>query len=438
VSPSPSIRTLRATFVDPAIEREFQRESYVLSTQSFLRFSAALCSAAFLAYGLHDRLVLPTLYETAWKIRYGVFLPVTILVTLALRAPDLGPWLQPVVLFFGAATTAVVVWIGALAPGHASILYTSYAPLFVIMGPFLMRMSVATELAFTGLTLFFYLSFDAALGHSDPTLRLSISATLVTMGGIGALIAHQLGVQSRQSFLQRRTIQGQITALDKEMRRSEELLLNVLPPAIAERLKSSNAAIADGFAEVSVLFADIVGFTGMSARVTPAELVERLNEMFSSFDDLADKLKLEKIKTIGDAYMVAGGLNLERHDHAEALAEMALAMQRRMEGFSDSFGERLSLRIGIHTGPAVAGVIGKKKFIYDVWGDTVNTASRMESHGEPGTIHVTEAVHTRLEPKYEFLPRGEIDVKGKGRMRTWYLTGRRGVGIAKTQLPWES
>jgi class 3 adenylate cyclase len=268
-------------------------------------------------------------------------------------------------------------------------------------------------------------------------LKLSILTTLVTMGGIGALVARQQERQARRSFLQRRTIAGQIAALDREKQRSEELLLNVLPPAIAERLKTSSASIADGFAEVSVLFADIVGFTPMSERVSPAELVERLNAVFSSFDDLADKLRLEKIKTIGDAYMVAGGLNLERHDHAEALAEMALAMQRRMAGFSDSFGERLSLRIGIHTGPAVAGVIGKKKFTYDVWGDTVNTASRMESHGEPGTIQVTEIVQTRLESKYAFLPRGEIEVKGKGRMRTFYLTGRRDVDQVKTRLPWE-
>jgi len=187
-----------------------------------------------------------------------------------------------------------------------------------------------------------------------------------------------------------------------------------------------------------VLFADIVGFTTMSERVAPAELVERLNAVFSSFDDLAEKLHLEKIKTIGDCYMVASGLNFERHDHAEALAEMGLAMLRRMEGFSTNFGERLNLRIGIHTGPAVAGVIGKKKFIYDVWGDTVNTASRMESHGEPGMIHVTDAVHARLEAKYEFSARGEIEVKGKGRMKTWFLTGRRGTEVAKTRLPWET
>jgi class 3 adenylate cyclase len=437
MSPSPRFHPFRATFQDKALEREFQQENYAQSTRSFLTFSVALGSAAFLAYGLHDRFVLPASYETAWKIRYGVFVPVSGLVLLALRSKDLGRWLQPVVLAFGASTTFVALFIGAIARGPASLIYTSFAPLFVIMGPFLVRMSVATELAFTALTLLFYLGFDGALVHADPTVRLSSCATLLTMGGIGALIAYQHAHQSRQSFLQRRTIQSQIAALDEEKRRSEELLLNVLPPAIAERLKSSNAAIADGFAEVSVLFADIVGFTGMSERVAPTALVERLNEVFSAFDDLAEKLRLEKIKTIGDAYMVAGGLNLERHDHAEALAEMALGMLRRMEGFSEVFGERLNLRIGIHTGPAVAGVIGKKKFIYDVWGDTVNTASRMESHGEPGTIHVTESVQARLQTKYNFTARGEIDVKGKGRMRTFYLTGRRGVEIAKTRLPWE-
>ncbi len=434
----PRLRKLTGTFEDPALESLFERENYALSTRSFLRFSVPLASIAFLAYGLHDRLVLPTLYETAWKIRYGVFLPMVALTMGALRAEHLGRWLSPLSVAFGAAATFVVIWIGALAGGGPYILYTCYAPLFVIMGPFLLRMSVAAELVFTALTLAFYLGMDAAVVHAAPVLTASICTTVVTMGAMGALVAREQAAQWRHSFLQRRIILDQIEALDRERERSERLLLNVLPPSIAERLKANDAAIADGFSEVSVLFADIVGFTGMSERIPPTELVERLNEMFSSFDDLAEKLRLEKIKTIGDAYMVAGGLNLERHDHAEALAEMALAMQRRMAGFSEAFGERLSLRIGMHTGPAVAGVIGKKKFIYDVWGDTVNTASRMESHGEPGTIHVTEAVHERLASKYEFSARGEIEVKGKGRMRTWYLRGRLGGAVAKTHLPWET
>jgi class 3 adenylate cyclase len=159
--------------------------------------------------------------------------------------------------------------------------------------------------------------------------------------------------------------------------------------------------------------------------------------MFSSFDDLADKLKLEKIKTIGDAYMVAGGLHSHEYDHAQTIAEMALAMQRRALEFSREFGEELSIRIGIHTGPVVAGVIGKRKFIYDVWGDTVNTASRMESHGEPGTVHVTEETRQLLKDMYILTPRGEITVKGKGSMRTWFLNGPLPSegSPAQTQLP---
>jgi class 3 adenylate cyclase len=438
VKPSPAFRRLSGTFVDPELERAFLRESYVHETRAFLQFSVLVGTIAFSAYGLHDYLMLPQLYATAWKIRFGIFLPVAVLVLALLRSETRSPALAPALLAFATSATGVAIWIGALANGPVHLLYTSYAPLFVVMGPLILRMSVAAEIAFTALTIALYLAFDGALGHAETALSVSMTGTLATIGALGALLARQQERQARVSFAQQRTIEAQIADLDREKQRSEELLLNVLPPAIAERLKNDNAAIADGFAEVSVLFADIVGFTKMSERIAPTALVERLNEMFSSFDDLADKLHLEKIKTIGDAYMVAGGLNLERHDHAEALAEMALAMQRRVIDFGRNFGESLSLRIGIHTGPAVAGVIGKKKFIYDVWGDTVNTASRMESHGEPGTIQVTEAVHTRLASKYHFTDRGEIEVKGKGRMRTWYLTGRRGSDHVKTHLPWET
>jgi class 3 adenylate cyclase len=214
-------------------------------------------------------------------------------------------------------------------------------------------------------------------------------------------------------------------ALRAEKEKSELLLLNILPSEIANRLKYETDSIADSFADVTVLFADIVGFTELSCSVTPIELVKLLNRIFSTFDLLAEKHGLEKIKTIGDAYMVVGGLPTPRADHAEAMANMALDMQREIAHFNAKTGNTFSIRIGINTGPAIAGVIGIKKFIYDLWGDTVNTASRMESHGIPGSIQVTQVTYERLRENYLFEERGVIQVKGKGEMTTYLLIGKK-------------
>jgi class 3 adenylate cyclase len=212
--------------------------------------------------------------------------------------------------------------------------------------------------------------------------------------------------------------------LDLEREKSERLLLNVLPTSIATRLKQTEAVIADGFPDVTVLFADIVDFTRRSERIAPEQVVESLNDLFSVFDQLARERGLEKIKTIGDAYMVVGGLPDPRPDHAEAVAEMALAMRAEVAGHVDPGGQPLAVRIGIDTGPVVAGVIGTSKFSYDLWGDTVNTASRMESHGVPGCIQVTARTYQRLRDHYRFERRGPIPVKGKGDIVTYLLEGR--------------
>jgi class 3 adenylate cyclase len=213
-------------------------------------------------------------------------------------------------------------------------------------------------------------------------------------------------------------------ALQLEQERSERLLLNVLPAPIAARLKAGEVVIADAFPEVSVLFADLVDFTRRSRQIGPARVVATLNELFSAFDALAQRHGLEKIKTIGDAYMVAGGLPQPRPDHAEAIAEMALAMQAEVTRRTDPSGQPLQVRIGIDTGPVEAGVIGTVKFSYDLWGDTVNTASRMESHGIPGCIQVTERTYQRLRDGYRFQRRGPIQVRGMGEMVTYLLLGR--------------
>ena len=214
-------------------------------------------------------------------------------------------------------------------------------------------------------------------------------------------------------------------ALKVQQEQSEKLLLNILPKPIAERLKAEQTTIADSFAEVSVLFADIVGFTELSARMSPTELVKRLNVIFSHFDQLAEKYGVEKIKTIGDAYMVVGGLPTPRDDHAEAIAQMALGMQAKIAKLSAETGEKLAIRIGINSGPVVAGVIGVSKFTYDLWGDTVNVAARMEATGFAGRIQVTDVTYERLKDKYLFESRGKIPVKGKGEMMTYWLLEKR-------------
>jgi class 3 adenylate cyclase len=211
-------------------------------------------------------------------------------------------------------------------------------------------------------------------------------------------------------------------ALERE--KSEKLLLNVLPASIARRLKAGERPLADRFEEVSVLFADLVGFTPMSEKLTAEQVVALLDGLFSEFDVIAEKKHLEKIKTVGDAYVVVGGLPEPRSDAVEGVADMALEMLKLVATYPTSSGEALSLRIGIDIGPVVAGVIGQKKFTYDLWGDTVNTASRMESHGIPGQIQVTPRAYQRLKDRYRFQPRESVEIKGKGQIVPFLLLGR--------------
>ena len=203
-------------------------------------------------------------------------------------------------------------------------------------------------------------------------------------------------------------------------REVERLLLNILPASIADRLQHGESMIADRFEEMAVLFADVVDFTPFSARRPPAEVVGVLNEVFTIFDRLADLYGLEKIKTIGDAYMVAGGLT-PQGGGVEQVADMALDMVDAMDDYRTAGGSRLQIRVGLQVGPAVAGIIGLKKFIYDIWGDTVNTASRLESHGVPGRIQITVETADRLASGYVFEPRGIVETKGKGPVEACFL-----------------
>ncbi|MEG4803408.1 adenylate/guanylate cyclase domain-containing protein [Microcoleus sp. ARI1-B5] len=260
-----------------------------------------------------------------------------------------------------------------------------------------------------------------------------------------ARVANQLTIQSQQKLLQEQTKQleelverlqneikerqGVELALRLAQQKSDNLLLNILPAAIIENLKTGESSSAERFESATVLFADIVDFTSLAARISPLELVNFLNKIFSKFDELTEKHGLEKIKTIGDAYMVAGGLPVPRADHVEAMANMALDMQDAIADFKTDTGEPFQIRIGINTGAVVAGVIGTKKFIYDLWGDTVNVASRMESQGLPGYIQVTAAIYEQLKDRYLFEEQGAIAVKGKGDMIAYWLKAKKQLTV---------
>ncbi len=214
------------------------------------------------------------------------------------------------------------------------------------------------------------------------------------------------------------------TELRQQRQQADRLLINILPYRIAQRLKGGARTIAESLDQVSVLFADLVDFTAASSEMTPRQLVKMLNEVFSMFDQLAEFHRLEKIKTIGDAYMVAGGLPSANDDHAEAIAQFALDICEAIKQFPRPDGKTFQIRVGINTGPVVAGVIGRRKFAYDLWGDTVNIASRMEATGEAQRIQVTPNLYENLKDKFQFESRGHIAVKGRGQMLTYWLVGR--------------
>ncbi len=212
--------------------------------------------------------------------------------------------------------------------------------------------------------------------------------------------------------------------LQVEQEKSEQLLLNILPKPVAERMKKGETNIADSYPDVTVLLADLVGFTTLSAHIGPEQIVQLLNEIFSAFDLLAEKHGLEKIKTIGDAYMVAGGISFPRPDHAEACAELALNLQAEIVRLNHEYDTSVRLRIGICTGSVIAGVIGRKRFAYDLWGETVNLACRLESTGETGKIQIAESTYERLKHQYQFEPKHRIDVKGHGDLSAYWLDRR--------------
>ena len=244
-------------------------------------------------------------------------------------------------------------------------------------------------------------------------------------------LQRQLKINERRSsqledFVQtkERLLQGLMAELDEEKKKSESLLRNILPEQIIDRLNDGETIIADRYDEVSVVFSDFEGFTAISSRMDPTTLVESLNSIFSKFDSLTQELGVEKIKTIGDAYLAVAGVPIERPDHAIAVADLALGMMGALREANASFEVPFHIRIGVATGPVVTGIIGTHKFVYDVWGDTVNLASRLETTSEPDRIQISERTAEALGDAFDIEKRGEVELKGKGMVPTFFLNGR--------------
>ncbi|TMF58740.1 MAG: adenylate/guanylate cyclase domain-containing protein [Chloroflexi bacterium] len=329
---------------------------------------------------------------------------------MLLRRRKLGRLRELMLLLILLLPAVLQASLGGYVKGSAVVMWSFFAPLsaLVFFGPRAGWAWLAGFVAVTGVLAV----LDGRVAQSVRPLPETAQTALFAFNlcGVAALVTLVLAYFRIQR--------------DQATERSERLLLNVLPPEIAERLKRKEYPIADRFDDVSVLFADMVGFTERSAGESPEVTVGVLNEFLTAFDELAQQHGLRPIRTTGDSYLVVGGLPVAKPDHAEAVANMALDMLDKVDSLNRLRGWAVSFRIGINSGPAMAAVVGRHRFTYDVWSDAVNTASRMESSGVPGRIQVTEETYRRLIATFEFECRGEIDVKGKGVMRTYFLIGR--------------
>jgi class 3 adenylate cyclase len=424
------LHPVTCTFRDAELEREFGRQSFERNLIQ-IRIAFILGILLWVVWGLLVRGDLGPDQRLDLEMRYGIFIPI-------------------IVVSFGFSFTSVYhrVWQAAaaaaiLATGFAWISYVSlidampidygYVGVILIMtfGYTLVRLPFVLAFAVSGVLVVGYLAISLATNElTSANVKLPLFY-LLSFFALGMVAAYLLDRSARLLFLRERE-------LDRERGRSETLLLNVLPQAIVERLKqreeeAGETRIADGIEQATVVFIDAVGFTLEASRTPPDVLVGALDELFSRFDAIADRFGLEKIKTIGDAYLAVAGAPRPRPDHASAAATMALAVQEALREASWPSGKPVEVRMGIASGPLVAGVIGRRKFHYDLWGDTVNLASRLESHGEPGQILVSEAVSDQLADHFLFSPSTVIDLKGKGPTSVRCLLGRNGEGADRPQ-----
>ena len=407
--------------LEQAYRQDFASRSINMQ-RSFIAFG-------FILYGLFsilDYYAMPRTHQNAWMIR-AFFEPFVAATFLATYKQSWQPKMYLLINLWMLGMNATILAMIVVAQ-QSELAFTFY-PIglilvlicgYVVSG----HLGYATLqgwLAIIGYLLVGIFEQRLLMGNSTLSKFFILNFFIFGANAIGMMMGYILEHTNRLSFLQRLIIEQQQREAEGLRTESERLLLNVLPDTVAERLKRGET-VADYYEYAAVLFADIENFTPFSAGKSPSEVVALLNQIFSAFDQLTEKHGLEKIKTIGDAYMIVSGVPTPRSDYLEALVEMAFEMQKIMESFRREKLCDFNLRIGINTGPVVAGIIGYKKFSYDLWGETVNIASRMESFGLPGKIQVTQEVYQELKQKYHFQKRGKIPIKGMGEMVVYFLT----------------
>lgn len=422
-------RWLSLRFPDRAMERAFQAR-YAAESVARFRWQVCVVIAIWLSFGLLDHVAMEGADVTyARLIRFAFVTPVLVGVLALSWAPMpvfTRYWQPALSLGYAAIGGAMIFFFEIVSDINLRSSSTGGMALVIVGGYTLVNLrwvyAAATAALITTAVLIFYVSVHGADGVSVHAVDTGV-VWIYLANLIGAIACRELERFSREKYLQSAVI-------ERERHRAETLLRNILPASVADRLKSGQATIVDTFDSVTVLFGDLVGFTALAEKLPPRDLVDRLNDLYSEFDVIAESYGLEKIKTIGDAYMVVGGVPLPRDDHARAIASMALDMCDAVARRRAAGDDTLEIRIGIHTGPAVAGVIGTRKFSYDVWGDTVNIASRMQSHGVPGAVQVSETTCALLRGEFELEPRGRVALKGKAAMNAYLLLGRAAAGTS--------
>lgn len=409
----------------PAGEETAFRSYYSRSSLVIIRSAILLTVVLYGLFAVLDLHAAPISRQSIWFIRFALVIPSLLAILIFSFHTVFLLIFQPMmVLVVLIGASGILAMIALESPGEIGF-HTYYAGLMLVIiaahTMYRLRFVYATGSSILVLAAYDYL----AIAHqnllvSGDGFRVFLSNNFFFGSSLvlGMAASYFLEVYTRGDYTKR-------IRLAREQGKSERLLHNVLPREIAATLKEREGVIADHFDEASILFADVSDFTSMSAKLSPREIVSLLNEIFSHFDDLAERYGLEKIKTIGDCYMVAAGVPRWRHDHAHVLARIGLEMQNYVHQYRFGNAPPISLRIGIHSGPVVAGVIGRKKFIYDLWGDTVNVASRMERHGSSGRVQITTSTYERIKDDFLCEPRGTVWVKGKGEIPVWHILSEK-------------